>query len=1262
MSFSDEDIFNRKFGSTLTLNLDGSATAMSLSPWGRDVVLAGRKGLYIIDLDNPFSPPRWLRHLTSFEVADVQWCPHSYHPDYIASTLNQKAIVWSLLKPSSNAHELILYGGHERAISDLNFHNLNPNLLGTCSIDSTCNIWDFRQSQKPSLIVSDWGFSSTQIKFNHFNEHIFASTHANRLSIWDMRFLNNKPVSRIVAHDSKINGLHFSKTDEFELITCSNDKNIKSWNCESMEQNYVIQTEFPIKLARKLPFGDGLAILPVRGSNAAFIMESPKINTINKLNPVHVFDGNVHNIKKLISEILWLTNSETNQYQLISWSEDKILQRWSPCDELLQKFNCKTLKSPTVSGKFDHKRLIHHKSIVDKEFKYVSYRNEPKARLNQETNLGISTILTSDVNWTNQRLIGNNNDHLNWILNVKSADNDPYNLACELQQNNDFIRQYNINLDEINIAKGLLNFSLFSPIFDIDLRNLIVTPDTKFLAGLGDFNKGKSESPNDSNNQKSLGKNKTEKNNKYNADFKDQLGSINDSVNFTKEEAGKNNTNENNDLENDSKNTPLNSTALKDEDEDNENDYVFLTFKVKLPQNYPFKACPEFSIETASNNSFSSSLRRKLLDKRDGEEHLIIKCLRYIAATCTDVDRYCLDYIFQFLSGIQIDLTEFITIDEEDSRIQLMNKKTKSSQDMMNFVIGEDGSIQVENAESSELINEKNNIDIDSASSATTTDDDMDDDEYLLEGENIATFMDGNFMSKSDTYEDNNILDVSRNNMNMANMNLSNGINLKYLNNTPPEIRCGARWAPNGELIYFTNCGVRYNECYFKSWITIKNGETNQYYNLKMIKDDGNEGRKQLISEISPGVDGPKYDDTRDISLKNYDELERSDIDDLEYDNEPEEEDDIFDNDEDKNKFAFNVTSKLDFTSILPSKLNLGKSYEITIGRKDIFNIAQHNAKISRDLLLNESYFDNDMVDINHCWNIVKIMLLEKELLSDVEDIRLNRGIENHDFRLSNRWSKTFNGSNEYDWGLALHGFGSNGLIKDMFDYFEYKHDIQMLAMLSCVLIEKGKLTNYFYTNSNFIEKCDDPSTFLFMATKEDKNLDASDTLSNDLLFLTQYEVQNYPEMNLNIEIDPFGNMKEDYSLVNDVSFRNRLKKYRDIYSNMLLAWNLPLKRVEILKYNYKYNDTEPYKLPGYDHKLKDSSYSFLEIKYSKECKTLKCCYCHVNLNKEKILLCNNCHHVLHLKCSKEWFGEINLEANDTECPSGCGCKCPKHL
>ena len=73
--------------------------SMSISPANRDVVLAARKGLFIIDLEDPYATPRFLAHMTTWEAVDIQWSPHPARSNWVASTSNQKLLVWNLDRP-----------------------------------------------------------------------------------------------------------------------------------------------------------------------------------------------------------------------------------------------------------------------------------------------------------------------------------------------------------------------------------------------------------------------------------------------------------------------------------------------------------------------------------------------------------------------------------------------------------------------------------------------------------------------------------------------------------------------------------------------------------------------------------------------------------------------------------------------------------------------------------------------------------------------------------------------------------------------------------------------------------------------------------------------------------------------------------------------------------------------------------------------------------------------------------------------------------
>lgn len=75
------------FRDMLSIQLDEPVGSMSISPANRDVALGARKGLYIVDLQNPYDPPRFLPHESAWEVADVQWNPFPARSEWVASTV-----------------------------------------------------------------------------------------------------------------------------------------------------------------------------------------------------------------------------------------------------------------------------------------------------------------------------------------------------------------------------------------------------------------------------------------------------------------------------------------------------------------------------------------------------------------------------------------------------------------------------------------------------------------------------------------------------------------------------------------------------------------------------------------------------------------------------------------------------------------------------------------------------------------------------------------------------------------------------------------------------------------------------------------------------------------------------------------------------------------------------------------------------------------------------------------------------------------------
>ncbi|GES75763.1 WD repeat protein [Rhizophagus clarus] len=321
-----DSVFYRK----LVIDISQPVGSMSISPSSRDIVLATRKGLSIIDLENPWQPPRELHHLTKWEVADVQWNPHPSRDTWVASTSNQKALIWNL--SSAIQHEHILHA-HNRAISDINWHPFNPNMLATSSVDTYVHLWDLKTPKKPAKSFCAWIAGATQVKFNKKNEFILASAHGKDLYIWDTR-KGSLPITNINAHTTKIYGIDWSRSNADNIITCSLDQSVKFWNIQEPDAcQGVIHTNSPVWRARHTPVGNGILIMPQRSEKNLYLWNKENLQT-----RIHAFEGH----KDVVKEFVWRVKSDgdptidNREFQLITWSKDKTLRFWPISDELLK--------------------------------------------------------------------------------------------------------------------------------------------------------------------------------------------------------------------------------------------------------------------------------------------------------------------------------------------------------------------------------------------------------------------------------------------------------------------------------------------------------------------------------------------------------------------------------------------------------------------------------------------------------------------------------------------------------------------------------------------------------------------------------------------------------------------------------------------------------------------------------------------------------------------------------------------------------------
>lgn len=319
-----------------------SVGKMSISPSSREIALASRAGLYIIDLDNPLNVPAFLPQGGMWEIADVQWNPHPSWSQYILSTSGEKLLVWNLESTSKTHIERTLQS-HFRAITDINWHYSIPSRVATCAIDSWVWLWDLRTAapttkMKPTMGLSAFNESATQVKWNHKDPHVLATSHDKDVLIWDDR-KGSMPVNIIRAHDSTIYGINWSRIERNEITTCSLDKSIKTWDAfadPSNEPIRTIRTDYPVWRARNLPFGRGILAQPHRGRLMLDMYSADQLDA-----PVHQFGG----FTDVVTESVWRirggynANYDDREFQLITWDRSAVL-RFFPVDtSILQKVN-----------------------------------------------------------------------------------------------------------------------------------------------------------------------------------------------------------------------------------------------------------------------------------------------------------------------------------------------------------------------------------------------------------------------------------------------------------------------------------------------------------------------------------------------------------------------------------------------------------------------------------------------------------------------------------------------------------------------------------------------------------------------------------------------------------------------------------------------------------------------------------------------------------------------------------------------------------
>lgn len=1113
------------FGNSLSLRVDGAIGAMSLSPNGRDAVLAGRKGLFVIDLDDPFLPPRWLHHITSWEVADVQWSPHhSAKPSWCVSTSNQKALLWDLARPSNNAIQNVLHR-HVRAITDINFHPTDPELLATCSIDTFVFAWDMRSPRRPVHKWAEWRAGATQVKWNRNNPYQIASSHHHSFYVWDSR-MGALPLLTVEnAHEGKINGLDYNSNED-RLISCSNDNTIKVWNLHNIHDGYVeptvvINTPFPVSRARTLPFGDDncCGIMPVRGgSNAIHFVnyddayqrskETNQVVEIDLESKVQ-FKGHLGPVK----DFLWRVQHEKyvgydkkdkwKDFQLVTWSPtDYDLKLWpleqklydlvdykpqdmaglenlvgfaTPNESDSQKSNSKeTLPVPThsCSGPVEYKSYITEPQTSLSDL--LKSTNEDL--LSQLALFEIKKMLKQDGSWGQM-------NHLDWISGVrmggKLATNDSLDTAVNDGPRNDGPANLGeeisivghkfpkIRFEKISVSTGHIILSLRGPMPTISKQNQ-ETAVGDSAAALDALNTKKSLqvlSPADKTATTTASA--AHRNSQDNTNNPSGVAEKTGSTALPSEAGASAKTSRLVDTD-EGNNSHLEQSILKAPEE---NKLIFIRLEIKFPKQYPHlkhfenntkgkrsgrskkSNAIKFTIE--ETHELNADIRDEMLDNLNKisqfytmkyNKYCLEPCLRYLLS-----DRIDLDDSLMMTDGVRIDNDMDATLD--------LDKISDQHDFDSDFVTFKNPNVEALNGGKFDNL-EHRGIDADVE----------EEDEY--HDVDLITGGDDELEAGADLYET----------MGSA-LDESIAFNFKDIRNniTPLPKACSAVWTNNGKLV-----------CFFapkNSDEVRKERGTSRYESVPVNFADSNDAQHEVLGlnstalQVSEGLnvnlevrqyeprevtDEDAESGCSDAESKSssdfsddWDEVLRGDI--QAYTNMPSAfkesislgrlravrsskksfhhtlsgkgtasvssyVDDTMLRSTKKTKLSTVCKHYIrvhDLSHLIPDSPELAKAYQLE--GTSMKNVAKHNSEVA--LSLNHQ-------DVGEAWKVLEMIL----------------GMPDKEITLP----QSFNDAQYQPFSWGYHPFGHSWLVKLLFDYFTKRNNLQMLAMMSCVLFESG--------------------------------------------------------------------------------------------------------------------------------------------------------------------------------------------------------------
>ena len=148
----------------------------------------------------------------------------------LTTSNDRRVILWNLQKDINNEYKYNYnsFKGHEDRTKYAEFHPMNECIFGSCSNDCTFRLWDINKNKTKEILIQE----GHKYSINYFNFHpdgslVLTCDSGGFLLLWDLRV--GKKILSFNGHVNNINKCKFDK-NTYQCFSCGNDNMIKIWD------------------------------------------------------------------------------------------------------------------------------------------------------------------------------------------------------------------------------------------------------------------------------------------------------------------------------------------------------------------------------------------------------------------------------------------------------------------------------------------------------------------------------------------------------------------------------------------------------------------------------------------------------------------------------------------------------------------------------------------------------------------------------------------------------------------------------------------------------------------------------------------------------------------------------------------------------------------------------------------------------------------------------------------------------------------------